>query len=105
MVNEKHKNIELLKEEIFSKKNVKSNSKWPKFKCYLSKKRICIPNFQNRHVYLETISVNSVKRSLSKICRSIFKSRYNGYEQFLTEDEKRFLFNVDNYSVVEGRSY
>lgn len=80
-------------------KNKLGFTKWLKFKKYVVKKRANIDLVDPR-VYMETLSVESVKRSLCRVCRRIFKSKHSGYNRFLSDEEKR-LMPVD-YSLVEG---
>lgn len=72
--------------------------KWSNFKHYVAKKRV---NVIDKGVYLETLSVESVKRSVSRAYKNIFKTKRRGYEKFLSDEEKRFLFGPD-FGLVEG---
>lgn len=77
-------------------------AKWMKFKQCVSKKCTKTDNKDNS-VYFETLSVASVKRTLRRIYRQMFKSQYNGYEKFLSDEERRLNYYVlDNYNMVEG---
>lgn len=93
--------------DIFSdnsdNKNSKKCIKWLKSKYYSNKKKcVAVGSIRNKSsVYFETLSVSSVKRSLNRICRKLFKSPTSGYEKFLSDEEKRFFFTTDR-SLVEG---
>lgn len=81
-------------------KNIILSAKWSKFKHYVAKKR-ANTDLKDKRVYLDTLSVASVKRSFYRVYRRIFKSKYSGYDRFLTDEEKRLMFAID-HSVVEG---
>lgn len=83
-------------EAIKNKKNVK----WSKFKNYVAKKRDNI-DVKDKRIYLDTLSVASVKRSLFRVYKCIFKSKYSGYDRFLSDEEKRLMLAID-HSLVEG---
>lgn len=81
-------------------KNKIISVKWSKFKHFVGKKRANI-DVKDKRIYLETLSVASVKRSVYRVYRRIFKSKHSGYDRFLTDEEKRLMFSKD-YSWVEG---
>lgn len=91
--------------EIFSNvtdKKSKKCTKWIKFKYYVNKKKcFSIADIKDKRVYFDTLSLSSVKRSLNRICKHIFKSGTGGYEKIISDDEKRFYLNTDR-SLVEG---
>lgn len=93
---------EILEEDIKVKNELKySITKWTKFKIYINKKSGNKPDNRNKHIYIKTLSVASVNRTLKRIYNKIFRSRYHGYEKFLSEEEKRFIYTMDSY-MVEG---
>lgn len=92
--------------DLFSHDSEKKSKcmKWLKFKYYSNKKKcIAIGDIRDKRVYFETLSVSSVKRSLNRICRKLFKpsAKSSGYEKILSDEEKRFYFATDR-SLVEG---
>lgn len=94
-------NLDLFSSDSDNKKNNKC-MKWLKSKYYYNKKRCtAIGDIRHKKVYLETLSVSSVKRSLNRICKKIFKPRSSGYEKFLSDEEKRLYLATDQ-SLVEG---
>lgn len=102
MVNDKPvEDLKTLREEIFNQSKIKT-AKWSKLKRYMVKKSVHFITIKDKRVYFETLSVSSVKRSLNRFCKSVFKSRHSGYEHFLTDEEKRFILNTDKYTMVEG---
>lgn len=84
-----------------NQKNISVSVKWDRFKSFVAKKRVTITEIKEKRVYVDTLSVASVKRSVCRVYKRIFKSKRSGYERFLTDDEKRLMFHID-YSVVEG---
>lgn len=99
MLRKEVKAFEPINENTYQK-NSKISVKWCRFKHFVAKKRANIDT-KDKRVYLETLSVASVKRSFYRAYKRIFKSKHSGYERFLSDEEKRFMFNID-YSVVEG---
>lgn len=83
-------------------KHNSTRHKWSKFRCYVAKKCANIRVIKDKSVYIETLSASSVKRTLRRFYRNIFKSRHQGYEKFLTDEEKRFLLTFDGRGLVEG---
>lgn len=84
----------------FNHKKSKKCTKWLKNK-YFNKKYPTLGDIRDKKVYFETLSVSSVKRSIYRIYRNLFKRRSSGYEKFLSDEEKRFCFPTDR-SLVEG---
>jgi hypothetical protein len=98
-------NLEIYFDESLHFKLKKNKSvKWLEFKKYLIKKYITLSEVKNKRIYIQTLSVASVKSNINKLCKRIFKSRHSGYEKFLSDDEKRLLYNVllDRHRVVEA---
>lgn len=77
------------------------NSKWSKFKQYITRKCVIISEFRERKVYVETLNVVTVKHTLNKLCNRVFKSRNSGYKKFLSDEEKRFIYPVNLCKAVE----
>lgn len=94
--------FELSEEKLFENKHSSNIHNWSKFRRYVNKKCANIRNIKDKSIYIETLSASSVKRTLRRIYKNIFKSRNQGYEKFLTDEEKRFLFAFDGRSLVEG---
>lgn len=84
------------------KKPAESSALWPKLKYYLNIKRVAIKSYREKSVYIETLSMKSIKRSYCRLYKRVFKSNHCGYERLLTEEEKRFSCSIDKYSIVEG---
>lgn len=80
----------------------KKRTKWSRFKCYVNKRKcVAVAELRDNRVYIETLSIASVKRSFNRICNRVFKSRSSGYEKFLSDEEIRLQFHTDR-SLVEG---
>lgn len=75
--------------------------KWLKLKRYLQKNIVKVTNLKEKRIYVDTLSVSSVKRSCNRLCERIFKSRSSGYEKFLSDEEKRLNLATD-LALVEG---
>lgn len=101
-VQSQNKFSELTEGNFFKTKPNSNRHKLSKIRCYVAKKCANIRDIKNKSVYIETLSASSVKRTLRRFYKNIFKSRYQGYEKFLTDEEKRFLFDFDGCSLVEG---
>lgn len=101
MLKDPKMNLDLFSSDSDNKKSKKC-IKWLKHKYYSNKKKcVAISDMREKMVYFETLSVSSIKRSLNRICRKIFSSRSSGYEKFLSDEEKRFYFDIDR-RLVEG---
>jgi hypothetical protein len=86
------------------KQQKKFNSvKWCQFKTVIHGHCSNMANVKDRSVYLTTLSAASVKRSLCRMYERVFKSRRSGYEQFLSDEEKKLILMADNCSphIVE----
>lgn len=101
-VQSQNNSLELSEEKLFENNHSSTLHNWSRFRCYVTKKCANIQDIKDKSIYLETLSASSVKRTLRRIYRNIFKSRYQGYEKFLTDEEKRFIFAFDGRSLVEG---
>lgn len=96
-------NLDIFFEEVVYYETKKTSStKWAKFKRYVAKKCIVMSELKDRKVYVETLSVVSVKRTLNRLCNKVFQSRYSGYQNFLSDEEKRLCYAVNHRSLVEG---
>ena len=101
MLKEPKTNLDLFSSDSDNKSSRKC-LKWLKSKYNCNKKKCtAIGDIRHKRVYIETLSVSSVKRSLNRICRKFFKSRSNGYEKILSDEEKRLNLATDR-SLVEG---
>lgn len=94
--------LELSEEKLFENRCTTTHYKWSRLRRYVAKKCANIRDIKDKSIYIETLSASSVKRTLRRIYNNIFESRYQGYEKFLTDEEKRFLFAFDGRSLVEG---
>lgn len=101
-VNSQNNSFEVSEENLFENKHNSTHHKWSKFRCFVTKKCANIRDIKDKSIYIETLSTSSVKRTLRRIYKNFFKSRYQGYEKFLTDEEKRFLLAFDGRSLVEG---
>lgn len=99
-IQSQNKTFEFPEENLFGNKT--TLHKWSRFRRYVAKKYDNIRDIKEKSIYIETLSTSSVKRTLRRIYKNIFKSRYQGYEKFLTDEEKRFLFAFDGRSLVEA---
>lgn len=104
MINVKSENnsLNLSEDNIFENRHKSTVHKWPRFRRYITNKCANIRDIKDKSIYIETLSASSVKRTLRRIYKSIFRSRYQGYEKFLSDEEKRFLYAFDGRSLVEG---
>lgn len=101
-VQAQNNSLELSEEKLFEDKHTTTHFKWSRFRHYVNKKCANIRDIKDKGVYIETLSASSVKRTLRRIYKNIFKSRYQGYEKFLTDEEKRFLIAFDGRTLVEA---
>lgn len=101
-VQSQNNSLKFSEENLFENRHTSTSHNWSKFRCYVSKKCANIRDIKNKSIYIETLSASSVKRTLRRIYKNVFKSRYQGYEKFLTDEEKRFLFAFDGRTLVEG---
>lgn len=61
-----------------------------------------VSSVKEKRVYFKTISADSIRRSVKRICNSFrIKSKNSGYEKFLTDEEKRLHCVCDN-GIIEG---
>lgn len=95
-------NFDILSEDIPSNKLKLATEKCSKLRKYFSRKCTKIVNINNKSVYIETLSVASAKRSIKQFYKKLFKNHLNGYEQLLTDEERRLTNVVDYINVVEG---
>lgn len=59
---------------------------------------------KKKSLHIESLDFSTIKRNIRRFCERKFKlkSKYSGYEQFLTDEEKRCLVVVCESRVVEG---
>lgn len=90
----------ILEEDV--PKNVVETTNWQNINEFLSKKVSFVRQIRNRSVYLRTLSVASIRRSVKRICSSLLTSNHEGYEEFLTEEEMRCILKKDTCVPVDG---
>lgn len=95
-------NFDFLSEDLPKNRLKLAHEKCSKFRKYLLRKCTKIVSIDNKRVYVETLSVESAKSSIKQFYKKIFTNRLNGYEQLLTDEERRLTNLVDYVNVVEG---
>lgn len=95
-------NFEILHEDIILQQgNINANESF-KIKKFLYKKCSKALSIKNKRVYIDTLTVASVKRTIQRFYRKLFSNRLNGYESLLSDEERRLTDVVDYRREVEG---
>lgn len=92
-------NVDTFNEDNSNKLNSENSNKICK---YFSRKCSRIFDVKDKSVYIETLTVASTKRTIKRFYTKLFKNRSSGYEQLMTDEERRLNNKLEYISVVEG---
>lgn len=89
--------FEVLQEDLSCE--VIESKMWKKVCSDVTKKITKMKRIQNKLVYIETLSVASIKRTVLRLYENICHSRTGGYDVMLSEEEQRCLVQLDQLPV------